>query len=313
MPRVNNSYIRGRDWGRTSDPRMPKNYISAGTVGHTNDTASYVRVEDGDVLVEVTLSPAGDEIVARLDMTAVDGGGIYMPISYGQRVIIAFPGGADGNPTLIGRLNDSSWPFPSSVSGVSTGGGNAPMFAFYKTQDGQLFAIETGDGGDIIIQSGASLQTRVSPSEQILLTGQTHIGPSVDFTEAPTGSTVGANGTVTTGTAGTNFVPTPNTNTTIPPPLDTSTPPVPLPADGVFRIKDTVQSNVTTDAAYWAYTNAITAFIAAWATETTAAGLLAPLYPTTLTAATAVATAATSATTLTSQPASGSKNTVDDG
>lgn len=283
MPHAPSTPRKGRDWGRTSDPRMPKNYIAMGTVGHTDDTPSYVRIEGGDVFVEVTLTPAGDEVVARLDMSAVDGGGIYMPLSYGQRVVLAMPGGTGEDPVLIGRMNDSSWPFPSSVAGVSTGGTNGPMFAFYKTQDGQLLAIQTGDGGDVLIHSGASAQVQVDPGEQILLTGQTHIG--ADFTAPPTGSVVGKNGTVTAGVAGTAFVPLPNTNTTIPPPADVNIPPVPLPADGIFRIKDTVQSNITIDAAFWAWVIAVSA-------------------------ATAIASVPT---TLTSQPASGSKHTADDG
>ncbi len=306
MPSPRPSAPRSLDWGRVRAAMrgMPKNYISMGTVGHTDLTPAYARVEDGDVLVEITLVPSGDEIVARLTMTAVDGGGIYMPLSYGQRVVIAFPGGSGSDPVIVGRCGDSSWPFPDDVAGVSTGSGTAPMFAFYKTQDGQLFAIETGDGADVLIHTGASIQLKASGGEQIMLTGRTHIG--LDFSSAPIGSTVGKSGEVTPGTpAGAPNITT-NTNKTVPPPLK-------LPADGIFRIKDTVQSNIVIDPDYWAYTAALTAFFAAWLTETNADPTLLAAYPVSITAAGTVASTALLATTLTSQPASGSKHTASDG
>ena len=78
------------------------------------------------------------------------------------------------------------------------------------------------------------------------------------------------------------------------------------------KFKDPIQSNVTIDPAWWAYVTALTAFVAAWVTETTAAGLLAPLYPNTLAAGATVASTAAAATTITSLPADGSLNTCSD-
>jgi hypothetical protein len=83
MPSVPSSFIRGLDFSRSREGfrGYPKNAISYGTVGHLDLTPQYARVQDGDVLVEVTLEPSGDEIVSRLDTTAVDGGAVFFPLS----------------------------------------------------------------------------------------------------------------------------------------------------------------------------------------------------------------------------------------
>jgi hypothetical protein len=300
------------DWSRAREQTkgFPKNFISYGTVGHMDATPQYARIEDGDVLVEVTLVPSGDEVIARLDFDSVDGGGSYFPVSYGQRVLVGFPGGETGDPVIIGRCSDASWPFPSTVAGIAASdatGEAAPMFAFIRTQDGQLLAIESGDGADVLVHSGGSMQHKVNPGEQVLVTGRTHIGSGVDFATPPTGSTVGANGFVTPGEQGGAYVPAIAINATIPPPAALL-----LPEDGVVRIKDRTQSNIAIDPGWWAYITALTAFVAAWTTETTAAGILAPLYPSTLSAAGTVASTAGAAQQIESLPMTGSKNTIGD-
>lgn len=317
------SHPRSLDFSRVREQTAdaPANYLSYGTVGHYDATPAYARIDDGDVLVEVTLVPGGDEVVARLDFDAVDGGGSYFPLSYGQRVLVGFPNGENGDPVILGRCSDKSWPFPEAVAGVDTSTDNvvAPCFVFIKTQDGQLLAIETGDGADIVVHSGASVQLKSQASSAVLVTGRTHIGSTADWETGsePAGATVSASGFVTPGTPGTvaAAVTLPNTNTTIPPPLNPFNPLLPLPADGVLRVKDRMQSNVTIDAEFWAWVIAMHATLAvigaAWNTLALAGG--GPLVVPPGAALPIPAVVIDPPATLTSQPASGSLNTCADG
>jgi len=313
-PAYTRTHQRALDFSRIREQTngFPRNFLSYGTVGHVDLTPAFARIEGGDVLVEVTLAPSGDEIVARLDFDSMDGGGAYVPLSYGQRVVVGFPNAETGDPVILGRCSDQSWPFPGSVAGLSTSssGTPAPMFSFVKTAAGQIFAIETGEGADILIHSGGSVEVSVSAGEQVLVGGRTHIGSGVGFSTAPTPPEVAGEGFVEPGEPGGSYTPTPNTNPTIPPPLDPSG--FPLPAEGVFRVKDRTQSNAAIDPAWWTYIGALTAFVAAWATETTAAAVLAPLYVNTLSAASTVGTTAALATSIEAAPKGGSMNTVAD-
>jgi len=279
MVSVPRTYQTSIDWSRsrTGFQGYPQNFVSYGTVGHTDSTPAYVRVEEGDVLIEVTLTPSGDEVVARLDTSAMSQGALYLPLSYGQRVVLLYPNGKNGDPLLIGRCSDASWPFPEEVAGVATAAEQrAPMFAFLKTGDGQLLAIETGAGGDVLIHSGASAQMKVSPGEQILMTGRTHLGSSADFGSAPTGSKVAENGFVEDGEEAGNYNPLPNTRgrpadgTTLVPPTPIVIPPPltdtnarPYPQDGIVRFKDQLGSNVFVDPDFWAWLVAAATALAA--------------------------------------------------
>jgi len=281
------SYRRSLDFSRVREQTrgFPKNFISYATVGHYDSTPAYARVEEGDVMVECTLVPDGDEIVARLDLDTVDGGANYFPVSYGQRLIIGFPNGENGDPVVLGRCSDKSWPFPDEVAGVQTNLGlpapavnGAPHFAFIKTQDGQLIAIESGDGADVLIHSGGSTQIRVAPGEQNLITGRTHIGSQAEFTVPPIGASVGPDGFITQGVQGQAFIPLPNTTlrfagTQIPPAIvPVPPPPLPptpqldtqgrvIPADGVVRMKDTIQINTTTSPDFFAWLSAVDSIV----------------------------------------------------
>ena len=251
------SYPRSIDFShvRENTASPPHNFVSYGTVGHYDGTPAYVRIEDGDVLVEVTLNPSGDQVSARVDFDTVDGGGFYLPLSYGQRVVVGFPNGDSSEAVIIGRCSDKSWPFPDEVCDVATSsnGKNAPCFAFLKTQDGQLLCIETGTNADIVIHSGASVQLKATPSSQNLITGRTHIGSDVEFSSPPTAATVAEDGFVEEGEAGGLFSPAPNSKGTTNLKLQV------YPADGVVRMDDGIVSNGITDPAFFAWVSAVSA------------------------------------------------------
>lgn len=265
---------RAPDFGRIRGGMQgpPTNFLAYGTVGHVDATPAYARIEAGEILVEVTLQPSGDEIVARLECGAGgDGQGFYMPLCYGSRVIVGMPGGSGSEPVIIGRCSDGAWPFPSKVADVTASGTPvgptakaAPMIAFLRTQDGHLLAIESGDGGDITIHSGASVRVKVNGGEQILLAGRTHIGR--DFTAQPVAATAGPNGEQLPGTQGTAHVPVPNVPT---PYASAPLPPlVTAPGEGIVRAKDQVSSDAQVDPAFWTWvilmTNAVTVMAAAF-------------------------------------------------
>ena len=304
------------DWSRyrelTEGP--PSEYIAIGQVGHIDTTPEYVRLVDGRLLVEVTMLPSGDQVIATVDTAGGQDNGFYMPLVYGQRVVLAFPGGDGSQPIIVARLNDGDMPLPARAIGQTGTAAGVPMYAFLRTGDGHLLLIQSGDGADIIIKSGGSAQVQVDGSDQILLSGRTHIGQGAQFVTEPQGAGVTAAGFTSPGVPAVPYLPDPNTNAVIPPipPKFPGSVPFPVPADGVVRVKDPIQSNVTIDPAWWAYVTALTAFVAAWVTETTAAGLLAPLYPNTLAAGATVASTAAAATTITSLPADGSLNTCSD-
>ncbi len=304
------------DWsrGREITLGMPKNYVALGVVGHAGETPAFARIEDDAVLVEVTLVPSGDEITARLSWDAADGGGAFVPVELGQKVVVTFPAGDASFPILSGRVNDRDWPFPDTVAGVSTkapgDGKGAPLFGFLRTPEGVLYALETGEGGDLLLTSGASIQLSVGAGEQVLLGGRTHIGSGVGFSKPPVGETVGASGSSNPGQQGEPFRPAVNTNTS----LATGVPVAPLtrageplPADGVVRIKDAVESNSTTDARFWTWIDGfVQTFLVAWVTvpQDGGAALKAAL--------SAYITASPVPNKITSKPVEGSRNTVGD-
>jgi hypothetical protein len=233
------------------------NYLAYGMVGHVDLTSSPVRLEGGQVLVEVTLQPSGDEIVARLETGAGgDGQAFYMPLAYGARVIVGMPAGTGSEPVILARCPDGAWPFPTTVAGIATGAApagptakTAPMYAILRTQEGHLIAIESGDGGDIVIHSGGSVQVKVNAGEQILLKGRTHLGSG--FTAPPQGASIGPAGEMVPGVQGAPYVPVPYVPAPVPPiPLP---PPALVPADGLVRVKDPVQADATSDPDFFVY------------------------------------------------------------
>lgn len=263
---------------------MPKNYLSYGVVGHHDINPAYARIENGKVLVEVTTIPEGDEIIAEMVMDGQgDGFGFYIPVTYGSRVILGFPNSGD-DAIILGHITDENWPFPDEVCGVSTVGTpvnenatTAPQYAFLKTPDGTLIAIESGEDADILIHSGASVQIKASPGGQILLSGTTHIG--ADFSVPPTGATSGPSGSDLPGTVGEDPIPAVSVPAVKISPgpvgvgtVSSITDPTPPPSEGIVRAKDAIGSDITVDPYFWA-------FITALASHPLLAAVVGPLNP----------------------------------
>lgn len=227
------------------------NYITRGSVGHLDISPAFARIENNRVLIEVTLAPSGEEVVAELP---VSDGGYFGGLQYGQRVIVAIMNGTSDDYVILARSGDNDWPMPTAVSGVPIAAPLAPCWHFLKTRDGQLLAIETGDGADVTIHSGGSIRLGVNGGEQILLSGETHIG--ADFLVAPVGPQAGPDGTEIPGVPGTAYDPLPF----IPIP-GTGIPNLPWigPAQGIVRAQDTIESDVTIDPNFWAWVIAVSA------------------------------------------------------
>jgi len=242
----------------------PVPQMTVGVVGGTAKTKNYVRIAGNRLLVEVTLQPSGEQIVATVDT----GGGentFYMPIGYGDRVLVDWVGDG-GQAVILAKLNDGDGAFPTF--GVQPAEeGRVPMFTALKTGSGQLVLVESGDDGDILMHSGGSVQLRADSGYQLLLSGRTHLGEGAQFTDEPTGACVGDAGTTTSGKAGTPYEPVAAApkGGPIPPVVPPgSTVPVPVPADGIVRVKDAILSASGVDPAYWNWLLGFVGVLLSW-------------------------------------------------
>ena len=291
------------DWSRgreiTSD--APSEYLTYGTVGHHDTSPEYARLEAGRVLVEVTLEPSGEEVMACLGT-----GALYTPIRYGDRVVVGLPGGTGSSPVILCRATDASQPFTAEPGGqqVATPG-RVPLYSYLATQDGELYRIQTGQSGDLVLRSGGSAQIRVDSADQILLSGRTHLGRSAQFSQEPVGACVGESGAVEPGTAADGYTPAVNTNATNPPP-GFGSPAGLLPADGLVRVKDAIQSNFAIDPDFWNWLIGFVATFLGWTPIPGDGGAALKLALVGYIAASPVPSQ------LTSLPAAGSRNTCSD-
>jgi hypothetical protein len=295
--------VKRRDWSRyreiSSDP--PSEYLTFGTVGHHDTSPEYARLEAGRVLVEVTLEPSGEEVIACLGT-----GALYTPIRYGDRVVVGLPGGTGSSPVILCRATDASQPFPAEPGGQAVATpGRVPLYAYLATQDGELLRLQTGESGDLLLRSGGSAQIRVDSADQILLSGRTHLGRGAQFSSEPVGACVGDSGAVEPGEAAGGYSPVANTNATNPPP-GFGSPAGLLPADGLVRVKDAVQSNSAIDADFWNWLIGFVAVFLGWTPAMGDGGTALKL------ALVAYIGANPVPSQLTSLPASGSRNTCSD-
>jgi hypothetical protein len=297
------SHMNRRDWSRYREisSQPPEEYVTFGTVGHSDVTPSYARIDNGRVLVEVTLEPSGEEVVAVLEYSDK-----FTPIRYGDRVVVVMPGGTGTSPAIVAKVTDASQPFPTEGGGVLlTTPVGMPAYGFMELQDGELMAIKTGQAGDFIVTSGGSIWMKVDSADQVLVSARTHIGQAVVPSLPPLGAAIGPGGEVVPGVAMGPFLPAPNTNQTVPPP-GTGDPGGLLPADGVVRIKDTIQSNGTIDPDFWAWLSGFVSTFLSWVVVPNDGGAALKAALVAYIAANPVPTQ------LTSQPASGSRNTCSD-
>lgn len=249
MPRMTTDPARQN---RNTAPLVPRE-VAIGTVGYCDNrtalpegTPAWIRWEQGELLVEVTLSEE-DRISARL--------GIEAEIIEGQQVVMVFPGGEPNAAIIIGVMHSTLEPAPGSVCGVSTGAANAidkgqripgATWSWLRFEDGHMLAIQTNDQ-DVSIWAGAGVHIKATAGA-IHLDGTTHLGskPLLD----PIGSSAAPGGEEIPGVPAVPFVPVPYA----PPGAQ---PNIPTPYvgndDGIVRAKDLFQSNTTIDPAFWAW------------------------------------------------------------
>jgi len=234
-----------------------RNQLTYGVVGHEETTPNYVRLENGQIWVEVTMEPEGDEIVARVALpSAGNATGWYLPLSFGCRVILGMIDGDPNNSVILGRLNDENCALPGTAAGVSTGAAGvvdevtaaAPAWTFQVLPDGELLAIETGTGGDVLIHSGAAVEIKSGGGQRIHLNGAVSLGEGP--LTAPTGATTTAAGAIQPGSPAASAVPTPYA-TPPPVPPDGINPFVGN-ADSIVRAKQLFQSSIALDPNFWA-------------------------------------------------------------
>lgn len=245
--------------------------VGYATVGHSDDlttlpepTPQFVRIEQGQILVECTLQPEGDQIIARVACPAAgQGAGWYTSLSFGCRVVVEYPRDNPQAAVITGRLYDSECVMPPVVAGVQTGAAAAvapkvsvpaPMWQFMKTGAGELLAIETGAGGDVLIHSGASVEINAA-----LGLGTIHLNGRVALGEGPVsppvGATAGPAGVTVPGVPAVPAVPVPATPS-VPVTPNTIVPYIGL-RDGIVRAKDMAQSHAGVDPAFWTWITAV--------------------------------------------------------
>jgi hypothetical protein len=221
------------------------NYVSLGVVGHDPEDPSlaFVRVVNGQVLVEVELSGDGDEVDAYLchSQTGADAGD-YIPVAAGDCVVLVWPDGQSASPYIIARLADVERQLAGSCCGIDTSGeqDRVRQFRWLRTPEGQIYAVQSG--GELLLQGGGN-GVRIA-GEQVLLTGAVHIG--ADFTVPPTPGEVISGEDSTPTVPGAPFIPEPG--------VSLAEEPIPGQlAAGIVRFKDSIESNLATDPDFWSF------------------------------------------------------------
>lgn len=252
------------NWRRMRSPMQPMpaevpmggdgetSQVDLGRVGHSDPSSKWMRLEGQQAWVEVTLRN-GEEIVASVADEVRD-------LAIGDTVVIVY---VDGDPTqaqVIARRHDNKAPMPDEVAGVSTGAAGteldgktdfAPTFTFVRTREGRLFALETGEGGDVLLHSGAAVHVKATTTH---IEGNVRLGAAP--IDAPLGSRVAPENGERAGIPLVPFVPLPGANATLPPYAGF--------ARGVVRASDEYQSNIAIDPVYWTKIAAMETMFAAW-------------------------------------------------
>lgn len=232
-------------------PAEYANFVSLAVVGHDPDdpTLAHVRVQDGQVLVEVTLSD-GDCCDAWLchHQTGASAGD-YIPVEPGDSVVLVWPDG-DSSPYIVARLADVERSLAGSACGIDTTGPvGIRQFRWMRTPDGQIYAVQSG--GELLLEGGGG-GVRIT-GEQLLMNGATHLG--ADFVTPPVPGEVLGQKTTPSVPPG-PFIPEPAASPSLSDP-----PPGPQLLNGIVRFRDAVEANLFTDTDFFGFVNSINAFI----------------------------------------------------
>lgn len=240
-------------------------YTGLGIVGHSEGSPNFVRIQNGQLWAEVTVVPEGDEILARVGSPhAGKDASFHLPLSIGCRVVLVYLDGEQNEAFIVSRLNDETCNLPGDVAGVQTGAagktgdvsGPAPLWTFLKIPGQDLLAIETS-GGDMLLHSGGLVHIKASSTVEI--EGTVNLGSSP--LTPPTGSKVGPNGTTIPGIPAVSALAIPTVTAVVPATPFISSPPIGAPIPGnpnsIVRLKQTTQSNIGIDPAYWAWIAAV--------------------------------------------------------
>jgi preprotein translocase subunit Sec61beta len=256
------SIIRAPDEPQPSSSEFV-NYVSLGTVGLDPEDPSlaYVRVVNGQVLVEVELAGDGDAVNAYLchSQTGASAGD-YIPVEPGESVVLVWPDGQASSPYIIARLADVERQLAGSCCGLSTvtGGTTVRQFRWLRTPAGQIYAVQSG--GEMLLE-GSSVRIK---GAQVLLDGTVHLG--ADFATQP------VPGAPLDGTETSPSVPAVPFVPPLAPSLAT-TPTAPQASAGILRFSDAIEANLLTDPEFMAWVAAANVIL------TAAAGLLALPWP----------------------------------
>lgn len=247
------------DDGNAPHPADFKNYVSLGTVGYDPEDPSlaFVRRENGQVLVEVTLTD-GDSVNAYLchQQTGPDAGD-YIPVQVGEAVVVLWPDGFAESPYIVARLADLERKLVDQVCGLDTttpAGAFEVMrqFRWMRTVDGQVFAVQAG--GELLLHGGGT-GVRLKGTQVVVDSGAGGVHLGADFTTPPVpGTVVSTKETPTVPAA--PFIPIPDISLSL-------TPQPPQLHNGIVRFQDPYEANLATDDAFFEYWLAIYAVLTA--------------------------------------------------
>ena len=222
------------------------NHVSLGVVAHDPEDPSlaFVRIENGQVLVEVELAGDGDAVNAYLCHSSTGASaGDYIPVEPGESVVIVWPD-ALGSPYIIARLADVERSLAGSVAGIDTAGpaGFVRQFRWLRTPDGQIYVVQSG--GEMLLEGGGA-GVRITGA-QVLLNGATHLG--ADFTTPPVPGEAVSGQESTPSVPAAPFIPTPDFSLSLDDP-----PPGPQLKNGIVRFADGVEANLLTDPTFFGF------------------------------------------------------------
>ena len=222
------------------------NHVSLGVVAHDPEDPSlaFVRIENGQVLVEVELAGDGDAVNAYLcHSTTGASAGDYIPVEPGESVVMVWPD-ALGSPYIIARLADVERSLAGTAGSLDTTGpaGFVRQFRWLRTPEGQIYVVQSG--GEMLLEGGGA-GVRITGA-QVLMNGATHLG--ADFTTPPVPGEAVSGQESTPSVPAAPFIPTPDFSLSLDDP-----PPGPQLKNGIVRFADGVEANLLTDPTFFGF------------------------------------------------------------